>query len=43
MFTSSNTSSAEMYREKLVLKLGEVSFYDKTRYCSGSHHFEQMY
>ena len=33
MFTSSNTSSAEMYREELNFKLGEVPFYGKTRYC----------
>ena len=33
-------NSAEMYREEFSLKLGEVSFYGKTRYCSRSHHFE---
>ena len=43
MFTSSNTSSTEMYREELSLKLGEVPFYGKTRCCSRSHHFEQGY
>ena len=30
----------EMYREELGLKLGEVTFYGKIRYCSWSHHFE---
>ena len=34
MFTSSNTSSAEMYQEEFSLKLGEVPFYGKIRYCS---------
>ena len=32
--------SAEMYREEFGLKLGEMSFYSKTRYCSRSHNFE---
>ena len=32
MFTSSNTSTTEMYREELSFKLGKVSFYGKLRY-----------
>ena len=37
------TLDFDVVPEELSLKLGEVSFYGKTRYCSRSHHFELRY